>query len=137
MSTRMALGLSALLYAVCTAGAAFLARRPSSLAHVAAAVLVAAAIVGSAALTPARTFSRRVLVEAGAILAACMALPLAFVQDPAAWLRQSPSLLGYFWLWLMILGLPSGGGRGWCASPRLILLAAAVLGGATVATALW
>ena len=130
MSTRTALGLSALLFAGCTAGA-------SRLAHLAAAVLVVGGIVGSAALTPARIFSRRVLLEAGGVLAACMVLPLAFVPDPAAWLRQSPSLLGYFWLWLMLLGLPSGGGRGWCASPRLLLLAAAILGGATVASALW
>src|SRR6185503_4579741 len=80
--------ISALVYLVAALVASRLARAPSGLAHAVAAVLVGGAIVSSAALTPARVYSRRALVAAGLILAASMTLPLALVDDPAAWLRQ-------------------------------------------------
>jgi len=129
--------ISALVYLVAALVASRLARAPSVLAHAVAAVLVGGAIVSSAALTPARVYSRRALVAAGLILAASMTLPLALVDDPAAWLRQGPAILGYLWVWMMLLGLPSSAARSWCASSRALLLASALLGGGVLASALW
>lgn len=137
MKDRTALLLSAVVFAVCILGASSLARTPSSLGHALAAVLVAGGVLTAAALTPARAYSRPALLGAGAILAACTALPLLLVADTGAWLRQTPAILGYFWLWLMILGMPSPGARRFCASPRILLLSAAALGAGTVVATLW
>ncbi|HEX5042705.1 MAG TPA: hypothetical protein VFV75_07350 [Candidatus Polarisedimenticolaceae bacterium] len=128
---------SALIFCLCTLGTAWLARMPSPLAHAGAALLAAAAILGAAVLTPARAFSRAALLGAGAILASALLLPLAWVADPTAWLRQTAALLGYFWVWMFLLGRPDAVSRSWCRSTWALLLTAAVLGGGTVAAALW
>lgn len=128
---------SALIFCVCTLGTAWLARMPSHVAQGGAALLATAAILAAAVLTPARTFSRAALLGAGAILASCLLLPLAWVADPAAWLRQAPALLGYLWIWMFLLGRPYPGSRGWCTSSWALLLTAILLGGGTVAAALW
>ena len=137
MRSRNTLLLSALVYLASSLAAAVLARTPSTLAHVLAAVVSVCGILGTARLCPAGNFPRWALVGAGAIFAACLMLPLAFVADRAAWLRQLPVIVSYFWLWMMMLGLPAGRTRRWCHSPRLLLLAAAILGGGVVATSLW
>ena len=129
--------LSALACLVATLGSAWLARVPSGLAHAGAALLMAAGILSTAALTPAHTFSRRALLGAGGILALCMALPLAWAADPSAWLRETPALLGYLWVWMFCLGLPYPRARAWCISTPALLAAAALLGGGVVASALW
>jgi hypothetical protein len=126
-----------LIFCLCTLGTAWLARMPSALAQAGAALLATAAILAAAALTPARTFSRPALLGAGAILASCLLLPMAWVADPAAWLRQTPALLGYLWVWMFLLGRPYPGARAWCTSSWALLTTATVLGGGTVAVALW
>ena len=139
MKPRNAFLISALIYLVATLGAARLARVPTDLAHGLAAALVAGCIVLSAAIMPARTYSRRALLGAGGILAACMVLPLFFVADPADWLRQTPAIMGYLWLWMMLLGLSSSSPsrRAWCTSSLVVVLASAILGGGVVLSALW
>ena len=124
---------SALLYAGSTLGASSLARLDHPLALAAAVVLSAGAVLGTAALVPTGAFSRRALLGAGAILTAWMVLPLAFTADPAAWVRDVPTMTGYSWLWLAVLGLPYGRSRAWCMSTRVLLITAAVLGGASAA----
>jgi hypothetical protein len=136
MKNRNALLVSAVAYLVAVLAVARLARIPSTPAHVLAAVLMAAGIVVSAALTPRGPYTRRALVAAGLVLAASMTVPLAFVDDPAAWLRKTPSILGYLWVWMMILGLPSSSERRWCLSSPALLLASALLGGSVVLSAL-
>jgi hypothetical protein len=128
---------SALIFCLCTLGSAWLARIPSPLAHAGAALLAAAAILSAAALTPARTYSRPALLGAGTILVCCLLVPLLWVPDATAWLRQTPALLGYLWIWMFLLGRPYPGSRAWCTSTWALLLTAAVLGGGTVAVALW
>ena len=137
MRTGPALLLSAVILAISTIGAARLARTPSELAHVLAAVLVAGGIVAVAALTPTHNYSRRALLGAGAILAACTALPLVLVEHPETWLRQNPMVLSNFWIWMMVVGIPYPKARSWCMSARAFLVAAAILGGASVVATLW
>jgi hypothetical protein len=100
-------------------------------------LLAAIGLLATAALTPARTFSRPALLGAGGILALCMALPLAFVASPSAWIREIPGMLGYVWMWMICLGLPYPRARAWCVSTPALLAAAALLGGGVVASALW
>lgn len=128
---------SALAMAVATLGSAWLARQASSLAHASVVLLVAVSLLATASLTPTSTFSRPALLGAGAILAACLTIPLALVVDPASWLRQVPALLGTVWLWLYCLGLPYPRARAWCVSTPALLAAATLLGGGVVASALW
>jgi len=129
---------SALIFCLATMGSAWLARMPSPGAHAGAALLAGGAILVSAALTPTRTFSRRALLGAGAILAACVLLPLVWVADPVAWLRKTPTMLGYLWVWLFLLGMPYPVAHRWCRSAWALLLSAALLGSGTVAAAaLW
>jgi hypothetical protein len=129
---------SAGIFCVATLASAWLARMPSPSAHSGAALLAAGAILVSAALTPTRTYSRGALLGAGAVLVACLLLPLAWVQDPTAWLRKTPSLLGYLWVWLFLLGMSYPGAHRWCRSAWALLGTAALLGGGTVAAAvLW
>lgn len=137
MGTRMRFLVSALIYLACTLGSVRLVRVPSELALFAAGLLAAAGIVSTAALIPASTFPRRALVGAGTILAACTLAPLAFVADGSAWLREAPATLGYLWLWMFCLGLPYPVSRTWCRSTAVLLIAAALLGGGVIASALW
>ena len=138
MKDRNAYLVSALVYLGAVLVVARLARIPSTPAHVLAALLMAGGIVVSAALIPRGPYRRRALVAAGVVLAASMTLPLAFVDDPAAWLRKTPSILGYLWVWMMLLGLSSpSAARRWCASTVALLLASALLGGGVVLSALW
>jgi len=136
VKNRNAFLVSAVVYLVAVLAVARLARIPSTPAHVLAAVLMAGGIVVSAALTPRGPYRRLALVAAGLVLAASMTLPLAFVDDPGAWLRKSPSILGYLWVWMMLLSLPSPSERRWCTSSQALLLASALLAGGVVLSAL-
>jgi hypothetical protein len=137
MSARVRLLISALIFLACTLAGARLARVPSELALYFSGALAAAGIVSTAAIVPTSTFSRGALLGAGAILATCILAPVAFVADRSGWLREAPSLLGYLWLWLFCVGLPYPAARTWCRSTPVLLIAAALLGGSLVASALW
>jgi ABC-type multidrug transport system permease subunit len=137
MKDRTRFALAAVLYLGCTFGVARLARAPSEVAPFLGAVLAGSCLFLTAALLPSRTFSRRTLLGLGTIFSACTVLPLVFVADRALWLRENPALLGYYWLWMFLLAIPSPRARRWCLSPALLLVVTAVLGGGVAAITAW